>query len=340
MTDLNYRLVQLSDSIEVPYLGIDGNNEFTSVFSYHQKGSLATVINGKLRFAIGDEIDINQLYPNQFDLVNDGRRSRPIYPESENAFETTPNFKLFPVLRGFEQIQDVFNAITPLGGFIGGGWATWMSVPESVSSKSGFVKSTSPVRPKDADIFCLTKDTYKSIHSVLVDTLGFIVVASNDIVNTYAPSRRIARKGCPTIQLVAPLKLGNGTTFGHFEEVADSFDFSVCRSVLVSPTNVLADVDMAADYAAKRIVLRTAHCAIGNAMRISKYVAKGFTADPYQYLIMAHFASESTDRLERLRDFAKRVSETIAYESWTEDRYANRLTTEEKGLMYQMLYIA
>jgi hypothetical protein len=166
-----------------------------------------------------------------------------------------------------------------------------------------------------------------------------MVIGSNDIVRTYTPPRNLARKGCPVIQLIAPRKLANGTTFGHPEEVADSFDFSVSRSVLVSPTDVLADADMAKDYAAKRIVLRTAHCPIGNAMRVSKYSAKGFSADPYQYLVLAEFCLVHPQRILSLYDFAKRVSDTIAFEKWNDTPFPDRLDDAEKGLLYQMLYI-
>lgn len=336
---LNYRMVVLTKGVEVPYMAIDGNNDLTTVSSFHVSGSVATVIDGKLRFSLNDQIDFDQVPEDSYQLVNDGVRRRPIFRGASERFSIAPKFEVVGVRRGFEQIQAVYEAITPLGGIIAGGWAAWMAVPDYV--KSGNVgHHVSHIRPKDADIFCTDLNQFFEIDSVLVDELGFAKIGENSIVSTYSPPLSLSRQGCPVIQLITPRDLENGKTFGHPEEIIDSFDFSVARAALMSPTSVLIDPDLPKDYATHRLVFKNIHCPVGNMARLMKYSRKDFLADPYQYFLIVEYAKVvPSSRMAELQIYAKRMSDTIDWENWNDSEFKDRLSTFEMTQLYLLMYV-
>lgn len=188
-------------------------------------------------------------------------------------------FAFIPVLRGFTEIADLWEAVGEYGGLICGGYVRYMCSPRQ-----------EPVPAGDVDIYFETMDQFVEMKRFL-KRLGFEEKHENDVSLTF---RRPARSSddynnlpprwrvCPVPQLIKPLNQGAIVATGDLQTILDNFDFTVVRVGLTSPDTALADEDFLEDEAKRVLRIRNIHCPVSSSSRLCKYGRKGYYATPSQ----------------------------------------------------------
>lgn len=223
---------------------------------------------------------------------------RPLYINATR--DANVSFTTTTVKRGWASIKRVYEAITPLGGFIAGGYASWMAADVEYQTLNRRVILDNPPR-KDADIFLTdgSEEKVKAIGTAL-GRMGFKQVSQSPIVTTYAAPDDMTAIGCPAIQVVTPRSLKNGSTTGTPEQVIDSFDFTVSRAALLDENTVIVDTDLRHDVAGKHLHLKNMHCPLGSSIRVSKYEQKGYHVSHFQRFLILGYARTQTEKMDDL----------------------------------------
>lgn len=151
-------------------------------------------------------------------------------------------------------------------------------------------------KPDNINIFVENPKSWddNNINTVLdrFKELGFTATVETPYSITLTPSdsdycRRFLQMGMPArVELIKPMMLSNGETFGFPEQIADSFMFTVHRAVIVDTRNAFVDKELEADTASKTLNVRN----INNLSRLNKTAARlmnrGFKPnDSYAYIV-------------------------------------------------------
>lgn len=124
---------------------------------------------------------------------------------------------LRPIQRGYTDIA-LYHFIKDRA-YIAGSYAAWMGSPLD-----------NPIAPGDIDLFAVSTEAALSLKTDLLD-IGYELVIETDIAYT------LHRAQFRDLQIVKPHP--DWTTFPA--DIIASFDFDICRAVVVSDTDVLGD---------------------------------------------------------------------------------------------------
>lgn len=165
----------------------------------------------------------------------------------------------FPILRGWETVAEIFDILAGRG-FIGGSFAAFMAAPVD-----------SPIKPHDIDIFAISGIYAETIATVLGER--FICAEErNPLTITLKPMIDI---GMP-IQVIRP----NPEWKTFPDDILASFDFDICRAVLINPEEVLADTNVGQ---LKGKILRLNN-PLRSLKRVIKYTARGVEFPDWELL--------------------------------------------------------
>lgn len=180
-------------------------------------------------------------------------------------------FQKVPIIRGFTEIKEVFDACEKFNAVICGGYVRWMCSPRK-----------DPVKANDVDLFPKSLDSYDNLKIYFLDQEGFAIKHENDISLTLYPPEKTIWVFRPTIQIIKPVKEGSIITLGTVEEILENFDFTVVRAGLLSSTTALVDEDFLSDEKSKLLRLKNIHCPVSSLLRCVKYGNKGYFLRPME----------------------------------------------------------
>ena len=237
--------------------------------------------------------------------------------------DMSSQLKETPIVRGFGDIQKLYEIVTPLGGYIAGGYVRYCASP-----------LPKPKPYSDVDVYCVDENAFNRIREELDEWLT--VKYSNPImIHYHKPSGKSRAKNhernpffsCPSIQLIKPIKRGRLVANGTLEEIIQNFDFSVVRAGIISPTKALVDEDFIKDESKGRLVIKNIHCPISSSLRVAKYISKGYKI---RHLEVLKLFLDWEERPEEYRvDLAQNM----------EALYNNELSFEEYQRLYELMSI-
>lgn len=203
-----------------------------------------------------------------------------------------------PLLRGFDQIRDIFDLIGNRG-YICGGYARYCASERQTNNEA-----------EDVDIFPTTNESSASILKDFQDR-EFEIAHENHVSISLKLTEdeeklkevRLRWKMAPKIQIIKPVVEGRILTIGSKEDILNNFDFTVVRALIVNPYHILVDEDFVEDEKHKLIRIKNIHCPISSTLRCMKYARKGYFMKPSQALALFK------DWDERGEDYKKRMIE-------------------------------
>lgn len=176
-------------------------------------------------------------------------------------------FTTTPILRGFQEIEILFNLAQKHRTIIAGGYSRYY-----VSRKRN------PFPAQDVDLFPQTLETSAALVNELL-SLGFSIkfendvsVTFNEIVNNPDPRWQVV----PQVQVIKSLNEGRMVTMGTLEEILGNFDFSVTRAAILNSTTGMVDEFFHGDDLEGRIRIQNIHCPISSTLRTIKYCKKNY----------------------------------------------------------------
>jgi len=196
-------------------------------------------------------------------------------------------YKRVPLLRGFTEIQTLFEIAKQFDATICGGYARFCASPR---------RSDKVVPATDVDIFPHNKDAAARILDCL-KSLGFEISHESVTSITLKASKKSEDiKHIPTPQVIKPIVRGDIVTIGTVEEILDHFDFTVARAAIVSPTEVLVDDDFMEDEKVGSLRIKTIKCPVSTTLRCCKYVQKGYVLESSEALKLFTDWSNRSDK--------------------------------------------
>lgn len=180
---------------------------------------------------------------------------------------TPSKFIQIPVLRGFTEIECIWQLAQKHNSMICGGYARYCCSQLQKPAPAG-----------DVDLFPQADNCLEGLKADL-EKIGFSIKHENEVSITYAHLKKHTDPRwivCPTIQVIKPVIQGAIVTVGPIEEVLNNFDFTVVRVALLSPKLALADEDFLKDDSSWRLHLKNIHCPISSTLRCVKYSKKGY----------------------------------------------------------------
>jgi len=175
-------------------------------------------------------------------------------------------FKKVPVLRGFTEINNLYDIVTKIKGcYILGGYVRYMCSPTAVPKPAG-----------DIDIYSDSEETFEALLKCFKEEYSLEVKHENDVSVTFSKVTEGKLQFTPTIQIIKPVAKGAVVAVGDIETILDNFDFSVVRIGLVSKTEAMADIDFLEDEEKSTLRLKNIHCPVSSMLRCMKYARKGY----------------------------------------------------------------
>jgi hypothetical protein len=231
-------------------------------------------------------------------LENAGAREKEEEPKKKPKYESQDGFIRVPLLRGFTEIQEIYNFSTARGGMICGGYARYCASPR--------LSDISPAG--DVDIYCPNLEVFESLEKELAIHLS--VRWTNDISITYNRSKEGKFSYCPTIQLIKPVLEGRVVATGSPEEILQNFDFTIVRAFIQNSSTVLVDADFLHDEEKKILRLKNIHCPISSTLRCMKYSAKGYWLPSTQALkLFADWMERSDEYRMKIVNFLETAND-------------------------------
>ena len=196
-------------------------------------------------------------------------------PDHKNEKEPDPNapFTQLPVLRGFTEIQPVWEIIKDKKAFICGGYVRYMASPHD-----------NPVKAGDVDIYSEDDETFETLKKIFTEEHKLEVQHENHVSLTFKTPESGVLAHRPTIQLIKPINEGAIVACADMETILRNFDFTVVRIGLLSPITTLADPYFEKCETHKTLMLRNIHCPISSLLRCMKYARKGYFLRPIEAL--------------------------------------------------------
>jgi hypothetical protein len=182
-------------------------------------------------------------------------------------------FETVNIVRGFTEIEPVYNVLREFNAFICGGYVRYMA--------SSRIK---PAPAGDVDIYSNDSNVYNELISKLRRVGRLRKKHENDVSVTFHQPKSGPFQYCPTIQLIKPIRDGAIVAVGSMREILSNFDFSVVRCGLVSPTEALVDRNFLNDERDAKLRLKNIHCPISSTLRCMKYARKGYYMRPMETL--------------------------------------------------------
>jgi hypothetical protein len=188
------------------------------------------------------------------------------------------SFVEVPILRGFTEVEPLFNLSSNIA-YICGGYARYCCSQN---------KKVTPAQ--DCDVFPTTETSYETLKAALVEKIGFEVSYENGVCLTLRVPKKVPDsmslrwKHCPQIQLIKPVVEGRVVTVGSIEDILGNFDFTITRAAIIRPDACLVDENFIKDESNHLLRLETIHCPISSLLRCIKYGRKGYWMRPSEAL--------------------------------------------------------
>jgi hypothetical protein len=212
-----------------------------------------------------------------------------------------PETTHYPVRRGWDEVSTLYDLIGDRG-WIAGGFAAWMGSEHD-----------DPILPSDIDIFAVSNEAAWAITQEICALRNWAWDVS-PIAYTCKPNKMLNFYGEQdtrrTIQVIMPdpkwIKLwesyepkeGDISTLKP-QIILNSFDFDVCRGLLLSPEVVIGDPNMGGKDA-RILVIRNP---VQNMRRVIKYSRKGVRFDEKElYKLFWAYESINETRRSQIRD--------------------------------------
>jgi hypothetical protein len=204
-------------------------------------------------------------------MSNDDEFPSPIdnlYQEDEYEYEPDAErapFRQVKLIRGFTEIQELYNIIYPLGGMIIGGYARYCCSPNK-----------SPVVATDVDVYCSTMEVFVNIRKALNRRTSELKV-SFETANAISYTTHGDWNHVPMVQLVKPINNGHKIVSGDVTTIMENFDFTITRAYIMNSGTCLVDKDFMFDEERMFLRIKNIHCPISSTFRFMKYRLKGYT---------------------------------------------------------------
>jgi hypothetical protein len=232
--------------------------------------------------------------------------NRDIYQSQDGFIEAN-------VLRGFTEIENLFNFIYTISGqhkyFICGGWVRYMCSNHS-----------NPIPGCDVDIYCMDEKAFDDLQNAfnLNDKHTLSIKHENAISITYSKPKNRDHPffASPIIQLIKPTKEGRLVSEGTMEDILENFDFTVVRCGLKSPKKAVVDADFFHDEEKRIVRIKNIHCPIGTNFRCIKYSKKGYWLPTAQcFRLFQDWDERNSDYKEKMKTFfTKAEASTLTQE--------------------------
>jgi len=191
---------------------------------------------------------------------------KPTYISKDGFVQT-------PIIRGGTEVTPLYFKANLFGGIICGGYARWMCSPADQVVPAG-----------DVDVYFPSESGFEGMKQSLLNEL-LTIKHENDISVTFALADEDSKfRGCPSIQLIKPIKEGRVVAIGSMEDILSNFDFTVVRAGMVDRDFCMVDADFMHDERSKILRLKNIHCPVGSTLRCMKYSKKGYWLPPLQSL--------------------------------------------------------
>jgi hypothetical protein len=233
-------------------------------------------------------------------------------------------FITLPIKRGFTEIRDLYELITPLGGVICGGYARYVCSP-----------STHPILSDDVDVYCKTMEAFDTITAIL-ESESFVKSFESDMSISYKRNKIEKWLAMPEVNLIKPMIQYRIVSVGTAEEIIGNFDFSVARAAIISPTECLVDEDFERDEKTKKIRIKNIHCPVSSARRCMKYTKKGYYVSLMEIVkLFLDWENRSEEYRMNLRTLVEKAA------TYNKENIENPggLTEEERALLYKLFSI-
>ncbi|MFX0142050.1 MAG: hypothetical protein ACFFDN_50905, partial [Candidatus Hodarchaeota archaeon] len=172
----------------------------------------------------------------------------PITPK----YVSKKGFVTIPVLRGFSEIENLYNDLDRFDVFICGGYVRYMCSTHQNPTQAG-----------DVDIYCQSPEEFEKLKTFMITTKEMNIRHENNVSITFTrKSLDHPYFACGTIQLIKPIKQGKIVAFGSMQEILENFDFTVIRCGLISQYSAMVDADFEHDEQNKILRLKNIHCPI------------------------------------------------------------------------------
>lgn len=204
------------------------------------------------------------------------------------------------LLRGKPAVKLLLPLISGLG-YIGGSFAAWVCSP-----------AVEPMIPSDVDIFATSDENAQAIIARLVERFN-CGQESNPITTTLYPNNP---KFTRTIQVVKP----NPDWKTYPDDILNSFDFDVCRAVILNSEEVLADFNVGL-FTAKILRLNNP---LRSLKRVIKYAARGVNFPDWELIKL--FLGWEAMPAERREEWVKGVQEEQAREARARQEFQESLS--------------
>jgi len=191
--------------------------------------------------------------------------------ETTERYKSRDGFVKVPLVRGFTEIKPLYDLITPLGGFICGGYARYCASPRR-----------NPVRPGDVDVYVKREEMYQKVYAALCEHAQIKHENTNAV--TFAQPDEGKLRYTPTVQLIKTIKAGRMVAVGSVRTILKNFDFTVVRAGIINSKTVLVDADFMHDEALTLLRFKNIHCPISSTLRACKYARKGYFLRPLETL--------------------------------------------------------
>ncbi len=182
------------------------------------------------------------------------------------------SYKIIPLLRGFTEIELLFNEVTKRQGIICGGYARYCASPKEKPELAG-----------DVDVFPLVVEAFEGLKQFFL-TEKFEIRHENEISLTFKRHKDIKWLACPTVQLIKPTVEGKVVTLGTMSLILDNFDFTIVRAGILSPKEIMVDESSEEHEIKKMLHFKNIHCPISSTFRVIKYVKRGYWITPREVL--------------------------------------------------------
>jgi hypothetical protein len=176
-------------------------------------------------------------------------------------------FVKLPVLRGFREIEPVWELCQQYGSMICGGYARYC-----------LSQTANPIPAGDVDLFPQSNENHEKLLEAL-KAIGLKVKHENEISVTFETIKEHENPrwlAVPRIQVIKPVVDGAIVTVGPMEEILNNFDFTIVRAGLLNAEEGLADEDFVVDDKTCKIKIKNIHCPISSTLRCIKYSKKGY----------------------------------------------------------------
>lgn len=192
-----------------------------------------------------------------------------------------------------------------------------------------------PVTPSDIDIFCRDQKAFDALERGLERLFPEVEVRESKFAMNFHTHKQFKYP----IQLIKPKDNGVIHNFGKVYDVLDTFDFSIARAAILSPTSVLLHSHFERDenFGLLRI-LAPIQNPFRIMLRVSKYASKGYTLPPLEIIrLFAAWENYTPEYRETLMgSFAK--LDSPGYGFGRSIPTSKDMSESEKEMMYEIFW--